>query len=106
MRCRRARVASVVVGALAVIDQVESLALLVRLDPETDELLAKGAAALDPKERAAAYARVQDKDEEAAVWIPLYHEPLFMVTGPKVKPIKAHGIYGAGLYKGLALEMK
>ncbi|MBL8700159.1 MAG: ABC transporter substrate-binding protein [Alphaproteobacteria bacterium] len=75
-------------------------------DPETDELLAKGAAALDPKERAAAYARVQDKVEDAAVWIPLYHEPLFLASGPKLKPIRAHGIYGAGLYKGLSIEMK
>lgn len=75
-------------------------------DPETDELLLKGASALDPKERAAAYARVQDKVEEAAVWIPLYHEPLFMAAGPRLKPIKAHGIYGAGLYKGIGLEFK
>ena len=75
-------------------------------DPETDALLAKGAAALDPKERFEAYARVQSKVEDAAVWIPLYHEPLFLVTGTKLKPMKAHGIYGAGLYKGLALELK
>jgi peptide/nickel transport system substrate-binding protein len=75
-------------------------------DPETDELLAKGSAALKDADRAAAYARVQEKVEDAAVWIPLYHEPLFLVTGTKLKPIRAHGIYGASLYKGLGLEMK
>jgi len=75
-------------------------------DAETDALLAKGASALDPKERFDAYAKVQSKVEDAAVWIPLYHEPLHLVTGAKLKPLKAHGIYGAGLYKGLSLEMK
>ena len=75
-------------------------------DPETDALLAKGSAALDDKTRFEAFSAVQSKVEDAAVWIPLYHEPLFLVTGPKLKPIKAHGIYGAGLYKGLGLEFK
>jgi peptide/nickel transport system substrate-binding protein len=75
-------------------------------DPETDALLAKGSAALDDKTRFEAFAAVQNKVEDAAVWIPLYHEPLFLVTGPKLKPLKAHGIYGAGLYKGLGLEFK
>ena len=35
-----------------------------------------------------------------AVWIPLYHEPLFVVTGAKLKPIKAHGNYGCGALQG------
>lgn len=75
-------------------------------DAETDALLAKGSAALDPKERAAAFQAVQSKVEEAVVWIPLFHDPLFVVSGSKLKPVRAHGIYGAGLYKGLSLEMK
>ena len=40
------------------------------------------------------------------VWIPLYHEPLFLVTGAKLKPAKAHGNYGCALYKGLGLAFK
>jgi peptide/nickel transport system substrate-binding protein len=75
-------------------------------DPETDELLARGSSALDDKTRADAFGRVQTKVEEAAVWIPLYHEPLFLASGAKLKPMRAHGIYGAGLYKGLSLEFK
>jgi hypothetical protein len=45
----------------------------------------------DDKTRTAAYRAVQEKVHDAAVWIPLFHEPLFLVTGAKLKPIKAHG---------------
>ena len=75
-------------------------------DKETDELLDKGMTATDEATRAAAYAAVQEKVHNAAVWIPLYHEPLFVVTGNKLKPIKAHGNYGCGLYKGLGIAFK
>jgi peptide/nickel transport system substrate-binding protein len=75
-------------------------------DPETDKLLDEGSTALSPDIRAAAYGKVQQKVQDAAVWIPLYHEPLFVVTGSKLKPIKAHGNYGCGLYKGLGIEFK
>ena len=56
--------------------------------------------------RAAAYQAVQANVHNAFVWIPLYHEPLFVVTGAKLKPIKAHGNYGCGLYKGLGIAFK
>ena len=75
-------------------------------DKETDELLDKGSQALDDATRAGAYAAVQQKVHDAAVWIPLYHEPLFLVTGAKLKPAKAHGNYGCALYKGLGLAFK
>lgn len=75
-------------------------------DKATDELLDKGSTALDEATRASAYADVQQKVHEAAVWIPLFHEPLFLVSGPKMKPIKAHGNYGCGLYKGLGIAFK
>jgi peptide/nickel transport system substrate-binding protein len=75
-------------------------------DPETDEWLKAGSAALSDKARAEAYAKVQEKVADAAVWIPLYHEPLYAVVGPKLKPVKAHGNYGCAFYKGLGLEFK
>ena len=75
-------------------------------DKETDELLDKGSTATDAATLAAAYAAVQQKVHDAAVWIPLYHEPLFVVAGPKLKPIRAHGNYGCGLYKGLGIAFK
>jgi peptide/nickel transport system substrate-binding protein len=75
-------------------------------DKETDELLDKGMTATDDKTRSAAYQAVQEKVHDAFVWIPLFHEPLFVVTGAKLKPIKAHGNYGCGLYKGLGIALK
>jgi peptide/nickel transport system substrate-binding protein len=75
-------------------------------DKETDELLDKGSTALDDATRAAAYQAVQEKVHQAYVWIPLFHEPLFVVAGARLKPIKAHGNYGCGLYKGLGIALK
>jgi len=75
-------------------------------DPETDQWLTAASAALTDKERAENFAKVQKKVHAAAVWIPIVHEPLFLVSGPKLKPIKAHGNYGAGFYKGLGIELK
>jgi peptide/nickel transport system substrate-binding protein len=75
-------------------------------DKETDELLDKGMMATDDATRAAAYKAVQEKLHDAYVWLPLYHEPLYVVAGAKLKPIKAHGNYGCGLYKGLGLAFK
>lgn len=75
-------------------------------DAETDEWLKAGSAALSDKVRAENYAKVQEKVADAAVWIPLYHEPLYAITGAKLKPVKAHGIYGCAFYKGLGLEFK
>jgi peptide/nickel transport system substrate-binding protein len=75
-------------------------------DPETDQWLTAASAALTDKERAENFAKVQKKVHAAAVWIPIVHEPLFLISGPKLKPIKAHGNYGAGFYKGLGIELK
>lgn len=70
----------------------------------TDQWLSEGRGALTAEDRFAAYAKVQEQVHDAAVWIPIIHEPLFLAAGPKLQPIDAHGIYGAGLYKGLGLK--
>ncbi|SJZ54549.1 peptide/nickel transport system substrate-binding protein [Enhydrobacter aerosaccus] len=75
-------------------------------DKETDDLLDKGMTATDDATRAAAYEAVQKKVHDAFVWIPLFHEPLFIVAGSNLKPIKAHGNYGCGFYKGLGIAFK
>ncbi len=41
---------------------------------------------------------------DAAVWIPLYHEPMKIAASARLAPFKAHNIYGSGLYKGLDLK--
>jgi peptide/nickel transport system substrate-binding protein len=75
-------------------------------DKETDELLDKGSQALDDATRTAAYQAVQQKVHDAFVWIPLYHDPLFLVSGARLKPMKAHGNYGCAIYKGPGLALK
>jgi len=73
---------------------------------QTDTWLAEGRAALSDADRAATLAKVQTQVHDAAVWIPIVHEPLFVVATDKLKPVRAHGIYGSGLYKGLGLALK
>jgi peptide/nickel transport system substrate-binding protein len=75
-------------------------------DEQTDKWLAEANAALTDEARAASLAKMQAQVHDAAVWIPIVHEPLFMVTTQKLKPVRAHGIYGCGLYKGLGLALK
>jgi peptide/nickel transport system substrate-binding protein len=75
-------------------------------DKETDQWLFEARGALNDADRAAAYAKIEKKVHDAVVWLPIVHEPMFVAAGPKLKPVEAHGIYGAGLYKGLSLEMK
>lgn len=73
-------------------------------DPATDALLDRGKTAIDPAVRADAYGEVLRKVHEAAVWIPLYHEPMKIAQTTRLAPVVPHNIYGAGLYKGLDLR--
>lgn len=75
-------------------------------DAETDQWLQEGKTALNDADRAAAYGKVLKKVHEAAVWLPLYHEPMFIVQSDKLEPVVPHNNYGAGLYKGLDLKFK
>jgi hypothetical protein len=54
--------------------------------------------------RAQAYGEVLERVHGAAVWIPLYHEPMKIAYSAKLAPIRAHNIYGCGLYKGLDIR--
>jgi peptide/nickel transport system substrate-binding protein len=73
-------------------------------DPKTDELLNRGMTATDLSVRAAAFSEVIAQVHDAAVWIPLYHEPMKIAASARLAPFKAHNIYGSGLYKGLDLR--
>lgn len=75
-------------------------------DAETDRLLEAGKTATDPVVRAASYGDVLEKVHEAAVWIPLYHEPMIIAQSDKLETVVPHNIYGSGLYKGLDLKFK
>jgi peptide/nickel transport system substrate-binding protein len=69
------------------------------VDPETDRLIDAGKSALTPEARAAAFQAVQRRVTDAAVWIPLAHERMFLVATKKLKDVKAHSINAAAFYK-------
>lgn len=72
-------------------------------DAETDRLLDTARSTPDPKVRAESLAGVQKTLHDAAVWVPLYHEETYVASSSRLRPIKAHGIFGTALYKGLDL---
>ena len=74
-------------------------------DPWTDEMLAKGQSAMDPKKRYDIYSKAQRKVHEACVWLPLYHSKMLVASTKRIGGVNTHGIYGCGLYKGIDLEI-
>ena len=75
-------------------------------NPKTDELLKAASMAPDADKRKQALAEVQTQLTEANVWVPLVSQPLWVVATDRVEGARAHGLYGAGLYKGLDLKLK
>ncbi|WP_230534019.1 ABC transporter substrate-binding protein [Microvirga roseola] len=73
---------------------------------KTDQLLATATTATDDTTRKGANAAVQQQLTEASVWVPLVSEPMWLVTGERVEGARPHGVYGAGLYKGLDIKLK
>ncbi len=74
------------------------------IDERTDELLRTGMAATDQEAQFAAYHEVLGKVHDAAVWIPIFHEPMIIAYRADMAPVVPHNNYGAGLYKGLDLR--
>nr|WP_047574871.1 ABC transporter substrate-binding protein [Methylobacterium sp. ZNC0032] len=75
-------------------------------NPKTDELLRSASMATDAEKRKQALAEVQTQLTEANVWVPLSSQPLWVVATDRVEGVRAHGLYGAGLYKGLDIKLK
>ncbi len=73
---------------------------------QTDGWLREGRTALDPAVRSVAYANVQRQVHEAAVWLPLVHEPMFLAANNRLTGVRAHGIYGIGLHQALDLRFR
>ncbi len=76
------------------------------IDEKTDELLLAGATATTDEKRAESYGQVLEIVQDAAVWLPLYHEPMVIAQSTDLETVVPHNIYGAGLYKGLDLKFK
>jgi peptide/nickel transport system substrate-binding protein len=74
-------------------------------DAQTDSLLNQARAALDPNDRKAALAKVQERITEANVWIPLVREQLWVASSARTSGVRAHGLYGIGVYKGLDITV-
>ena len=73
-------------------------------DPRTDELLLAGATATSDADRAESYGEVLKIVHDAALRLPLYHEPMVIAQSTELETVVPHNIYGCGLYKGLDLK--
>lgn len=73
-------------------------------DPETDRLLDAARGAVSPEIRRANFAAVQRLVHDEALMIPLVHGRLHLVAKKSIKGVRAHGNYGAALYKGLDIQ--
>ena len=70
-------------------------------DPITDAALNRGLSALDDATRFRAFAEVQDIVHNNALWVPLVHQGLALVSNKRIKNVRAHHVYGSLIYKGL-----
>ncbi|MGY6409915.1 MAG: ABC transporter substrate-binding protein [Alkalilacustris sp.] len=76
------------------------------VDEATDELLRINMTAVDQDTQFDAVHQVLAKVHDAAVWIPLFHEPMIIAHSTALEDVVPHNIYGAGLYKGLDLRFR
>lgn len=74
-------------------------------DAQTDDWLAQARGAVDPAVRQQALAEVQQKVTEANVWIPLIRGQLWIASSSRTQGVRAHGLYGIALYKGLDITI-
>lgn len=74
-------------------------------DPETDRLLNLAKTALDEATRRQAIAQAQRIVAENNVWLPIAREQLWVAASQRAEGVRAHGIYGIALYKGLDIRL-
>ncbi|WP_210270049.1 ABC transporter substrate-binding protein [Aureimonas mangrovi] len=72
---------------------------------ETDRLIDEARQATDDETRKAAIGAAQRQLVEADVWLPIVSQPMILVTGQRVEGARPHGVYGAGIYKGLDISL-
>jgi peptide/nickel transport system substrate-binding protein len=70
-------------------------------DPETDEWLRLGRAALTDADRAKYYMMVQKKVADEHLWIPVINAGMYLVANKKLKGARPHMLYQNTFYKGL-----
>ncbi len=74
-------------------------------DAETDAWLDEARSATDPAVRARALALLQRKLAEEAPWLTTARENLYVGFSNRVTGIRAHGLYGIGVYKALDMRI-
>ncbi|WP_237213131.1 ABC transporter substrate-binding protein [Falsiroseomonas oryziterrae] len=74
-------------------------------NPQTDAWLEEARSATDPQVRARALANVQRQLAEEAPWLTIAREQLFVASSNRVSGVRAHGLYGIGVYKGLDIRV-
>lgn len=72
---------------------------------DTDRWLTEAKGATDPEARKTAMANVQRQMAQENVWLPLVREQLWVAASARTEGVRAHGIYGIGLYKGLDIRL-
>ena len=70
-------------------------------DPETDEWLRAGRAALTEADRALNYARVQEKVMSEHLWMPVMNVAMYTTSLKKMNGVRPHMLYQNTFYKGL-----
>ncbi|WP_249680963.1 ABC transporter substrate-binding protein [Roseococcus pinisoli] len=73
--------------------------------PQTDGWLEEARRGTDPAARTAAVANVQRQMAEEAPWLTLARLQLSVFSTNRVEGVRAHGLYGIGIYKGLDLRV-
>ncbi len=70
-------------------------------DPQTDEYLRKGKAALNDAERVKYYALAQQRVTEEHLWMPVMNVGMYVTSNKKLKGVRPHMLYQNTFYKGL-----
>lgn len=75
------------------------------VNADTDRWLAEAKGAITPEARRVAIGKVQVQMAEENPWVPLVREELWVAGSARTEGVRAHGIYGVGLYKGLDIRL-
>jgi len=70
-------------------------------DPQTDEFLKKGKAALTEADRAKYYGLAQQRVTEEHLWMPVMNIAMYTTSLKKLKGVRPHMLYQNTFYKGL-----
>jgi peptide/nickel transport system substrate-binding protein len=70
-------------------------------DPQTDDYLRKGKAALTDADRAKYYALAQQRVTEEHLWMPVMNVGMYTTSNKKLKGVRPHMLYQNTFYKGL-----